>query len=344
MADTLTTLRAAKSALEMQQTGLQWYRGMMPEYVDGSDDEADAETSSAITDLRTLIASMEAQPTASPVMLKVVRGDICCKSLDMDQSYGMWVPVTYSAEHGFVDGTCFYTTAQPSEPKAEPACILCHGKGEYEMASAWLPGQPPQEKRMVKCRQCAQPKAEPLAQVRPVTFGGCPSCGSQMCIARSCVLQPKAEPCRCEPSDYLRPAGYDGDGSVAALAKAAQPKAEPAHDDLTIAYLSGFHDGRKAKTELVQAPSVSVQWLAEMIMSDCGCSTNNQSLLGRIAKRIEDHARANTATPQGRKPLSEADIQTLRFEICNRTALSATAAAMLTRAVERAHGIEGGAA
>jgi len=60
------------------------------------------------------------QTTPLPAMLKVVRGDICCKSLDMDQSYGMWVPVTYSTEHGFVDGTCFYTTMQPSEPKAEP--------------------------------------------------------------------------------------------------------------------------------------------------------------------------------------------------------------------------------
>jgi len=61
MADALTTLRAAKSALEMQQTGLQWYRGMMPEYVDGSDGEADAETNVAITDLTALIASREAQ-------------------------------------------------------------------------------------------------------------------------------------------------------------------------------------------------------------------------------------------------------------------------------------------
>jgi len=52
-----------------------------------------------------------AQPKAepSPVTLKVVNGDICIKSLDMDQSYGMWIPVTYSTEHGFVEGTCFYT-------------------------------------------------------------------------------------------------------------------------------------------------------------------------------------------------------------------------------------------
>ena len=41
-------------------------------------------------------------------------------------------------------------------------------------------------------------------------------------------------------------------------------------------------------------PHVSVQWLAEMVMSDCGCSTNNQRLLERITARIEQHIRANT--------------------------------------------------
>jgi len=64
-----------------------------------------------------LCAALGAQPSEpkteqeepSPVTLKVVNGDICIKSLDMDQSYGMWIPVTYSTEHGFVEGTCFYT-------------------------------------------------------------------------------------------------------------------------------------------------------------------------------------------------------------------------------------------
>jgi len=53
----------------------------------------------------------------SHAALKVVRGDICCKSLDHDQSYGMWIPVTYSTEHGFVDGTVFYT--HPAQPAAD---------------------------------------------------------------------------------------------------------------------------------------------------------------------------------------------------------------------------------
>ena len=48
----------------------------------------------------------------------------------------------------------------------------------------------------------------------------------------------------------------------------------------------------------VQEPSISVQWLAEMIISDCGCSTNNERLLERITARIEQHIRANTPPAQ----------------------------------------------
>ena len=38
-----------------------------------------------------------------------------------------------------------------------------------------------------------------------------------------------------------------------------------------------------------EASYTSVQ-LAEMILSDCGCSTNNTSLLERVAKRIDRHS------------------------------------------------------
>jgi len=62
---------------------------------------------SAVPNETKLYAAPQTKP--SPVTLKVVNGDICIKSLDMDQSYGMWIPVTYSTEHGFVEGTCFYT-------------------------------------------------------------------------------------------------------------------------------------------------------------------------------------------------------------------------------------------
>jgi len=38
-------------------------------------------------------------------------------------------------------------------------------------------------------------------------------------------------------------------------AQPSEPKSEPASDDLTIAYMSGFHDGKKAKAEPVQEPA-----------------------------------------------------------------------------------------
>lgn len=43
---------------------------------------------------------------------------------------------------------------------------------------------------------------------------------------------------------------------------------------------------------------MTTQWLAEMIMSDCGCSTQNQTLLARITTRIEQYDRANAAPTQ----------------------------------------------
>lgn len=41
--------------------------------------------------------------------------------------------------------------------------------------------------------------------------------------------------------------------------------------------------------------AVDTQWLAEMIMSDCGCSTRNQRLLDRIIDRIQQYDRASAS-------------------------------------------------
>ena len=54
-----------------------------------------------------------AQPEPEPVALRVVRGEICYKSDNDDNSYGMWCPVNYDTQHGFPNGTNFYT-APPS--------------------------------------------------------------------------------------------------------------------------------------------------------------------------------------------------------------------------------------
>ena len=48
----------------------------------------------------------------------------------------------------------------------DAVCPLCHGKGEHEMFSAHLPGQPVPERRMVKCNQCANPAPSVNAQER----------------------------------------------------------------------------------------------------------------------------------------------------------------------------------
>ena len=74
------------------------------------------------------------------------------------------------------------------------------------------------------------------------------------------------------------------------------------------------HDCAKCKAQLAPVqepehcdPSATVYKLAEMVMSDCGHSSNNQRLLDRIAERIQRHIDATTppaaqpAVPEGMK-------------------------------------------
>lgn len=67
-----------------------------------------------IDKLRDYIEQAEKQ---EPVALKVLNGEICYLSKADDQSYGMWCPVVpdKDCEHGFKNGTVFYT----APPKRE---------------------------------------------------------------------------------------------------------------------------------------------------------------------------------------------------------------------------------
>ena len=56
----------------------------------------------------TAIKEALAQPEQEPVALKVYRGELCYKSQEDDQSFGMWCPVTEDLP--FPEGTKFYTT------------------------------------------------------------------------------------------------------------------------------------------------------------------------------------------------------------------------------------------
>lgn len=46
--------------------------------------------------------------------LKVVKGEICYRSLADDQSFGMWCPISYDFNHIFPDGTKLFTHSQPA--------------------------------------------------------------------------------------------------------------------------------------------------------------------------------------------------------------------------------------
>jgi hypothetical protein len=59
------------------------------------------------------IAELEAEKVEPS--LKVIKGEICYKSYHDDQSFGMWCPVNYDSEHGFAEGTKFYTATPMDE-------------------------------------------------------------------------------------------------------------------------------------------------------------------------------------------------------------------------------------
>ena len=75
-----------------------------------------------------------------------------------------------------------------------------------------------------------------------------------------------------------------------------------------VAGLPSLYSEGIAPQQEAQEP-IATQWLAEMIMSDCGCSTQNQRLLDRIVERITQYDAANTAPQPAPAPLSDDDVR-----------------------------------
>lgn len=102
-------IEAMKQALEV-----------LEDFVDDPRSQHQIDAASAA--LRKAIAEAEKREVSQePVALMVVNGEISYKSIDDDQSFGMWCPVNYDSRHSFPDGTKFYTHPQP---KREPLTDL----------------------------------------------------------------------------------------------------------------------------------------------------------------------------------------------------------------------------
>jgi len=249
MTNTLTTLRAIESELtnlqpHIPQACYPGREGFIDVYVDV-----------ALEKLRTLIASMEAQPEQAcycnaDVSLQMVSGG--------GAPEGYLGKVTLRIGDQYRD---FYThPAQPSEPKAECWCTTC----------------------------------------RPITmsdmrFVTCPDCGNKRC--------PKAHnhTLACTNSNEPGQPGSSWEG----VKPASEPKTKPAHDDLTIAYMSGFHDGKKAKAEPVQEPVADADIVRDHLVAVSACIAE-QDVVGAQAM-LGDVLRMLTA-PQARKPLTTQQI------------------------------------
>ena len=113
--------------------------------------EAADMASAAAQGFRDGVASVAQQPQ-EPILI-VKHGEICYKSQDDDQSYGMWCPVTPDTEHGLRNGTQLYAAPPAQQPQElEVQCPVCNHKF-YE----WPNDQ--------------QPQAEPFGYVSQHTNG-----------------------------------------------------------------------------------------------------------------------------------------------------------------------------
>lgn len=74
-------------------------------------------TDAALIDhINNLIAAAPASPQPVAKVLAVVRGELCYKSEEDDQSYGMWCPVTPEYAPPYPNGTKFYPILAASTP------------------------------------------------------------------------------------------------------------------------------------------------------------------------------------------------------------------------------------
>jgi hypothetical protein len=111
-------------------------------------------------------------------------------------------------------------------------------------------------------------------------------------------------------------------------ALAATVQDTEAHYKGVVQGVQKLFDDKRAQPVQEPVARVSLQWLAEMILSDCGHSSNYTPLLDRVKARIEQWERANSApnpppaapvplTPEQRKNLwVSATIESPSHENC----------------------------
>ena len=107
-------------------------------------------------------------------------------------------------------------------------------------------------------------------------------------------------------ADWLDAVGNGGISTTKAAAELLRQHTRIAELEAQLEAIGagGVEPLRKISEQPAQTgDAVATQWLAEMVMYDCGCSTRNQRLLERIIDRIQQYDRANTAPqPVAREP------------------------------------------
>ncbi len=213
-----TVFAQAIEALEAAKNGLQWYRGLMPQCVDGSDDEADAQIDAAIASLRSADAGVQPADTVQPIATAPKTG--------LFIGWDGHGPEVWNAE----------TYWQSIAPNAPPACPV----SEAKQLTHWSLGL------------SASPAATaPQAAMEGQQAGVCTACGGKVlphqdcqrkrgherphgCVASPAVA-PSAQPVRMLTRAEIdkivyqcRQAGDDSTYAIVNAAIGAAPSAQPA--------------------------------------------------------------------------------------------------------------------
>ena len=179
-------------------------------------------------------ALVEAQQPAQafPITVEQVEDAIGLQSTAWD---------TIGAEK-IVEAVLRLANAPPPAPSAAGPCVIC---GSDEPFTGTCGSGDPRA-------LCKQPSPTPQADGQPAKaelFNPLEDSNAETALQMAAVIalrdsQPAAvhelddDACRCEPSDYVRPADYDGDGSVAAMARrAARAPADSVTAPAGVAYL-----------------------------------------------------------------------------------------------------------
>ena len=200
-----------------------------------------AATNAEIRQALDALSELERLAGPEPILI-VQHGEICYKSQDDDQSYGMWCPVTPDAEHGLRNGTQLY--AAPVAQQDEHLTITWDEQQTRILAVTMQD----EDGRILKVLAEAPATAQKAAAAQGFRDGAA-SVTQQEPVG---YLHPQAKQ-RLENGETVafRKTPYAGEPTLAVYVGATPPAQQPQYEaaDMASAAAQGFRDGVASVTQ-----------------------------------------------------------------------------------------------